>query len=364
MTGVRLSPTNPTVRYGLACALGALGAYDAGKEEIEKARKYGFPDSKLLQRFELLYSFGAAAKRVGGGIDAKIWELVDGGGDSVDPDQPIGMLGTEMLGSPRFGLAYSTLGVVAAASRKHSAAQHAALIGIGFDAVSPEVRLMAGFVFLQTGRFDDAREQFDVAIGMNGRDTIAYLGRGMASYYLNKPKDALRDSELACSLSPKRADCYLVKGLVLLQLARVNEAIESLQRSLKYDPRSAGANRVLADAYRYAGLTKEAEPPAIEATKLMPKWGHAHYTLGQVYVQSGRRKDAVAAFQRAVGAKRGFYEARLALGRELLSLGILREAHDNLAQAVQDAPRDSSARREATALLTKCKVLRALGSLF
>ncbi len=86
-----------------------------------------------------------------------------------------------------------------------------------------------------------AKDEIDKAIQLDGKLAMAYVSRGVGSYYLPAQMGggvdpALKDFDKAISLDPNLAEGYLWKGVALHKANRNNEARQALEKSLQLDP--------------------------------------------------------------------------------------------------------------------------------
>jgi tetratricopeptide (TPR) repeat protein len=86
-----------------------------------------------------------------------------------------------------------------------------------------------------------ARDEIDRAIQMNGNLALAYVSRGVGTYYLPASMGggidaAIKDFDKAISINPTLADAYLWKGIALHKANRNPEARQALQKALDLDP--------------------------------------------------------------------------------------------------------------------------------
>lgn len=86
-----------------------------------------------------------------------------------------------------------------------------------------------------------ARDEIEKAIQLNGKLAMAYVSRGVGTYYLPAQmgggvEPALKDFDTAISINPNLAEAYLWKGVALHKSNRNGEARQALEKSLQLDP--------------------------------------------------------------------------------------------------------------------------------
>jgi tetratricopeptide (TPR) repeat protein len=95
-----------------------------------------------------------------------------------------------------------------------------------------------------------ARDEIQKAIDLDPKLALAYVSRGVGSYYLPSQmgggvEPALKDLDKAIALDPKLADAYLWKGVVLRKANRNAEARQALAQALRLEPDRVWAKQQL-----------------------------------------------------------------------------------------------------------------------
>ncbi len=96
-----------------------------------------------------------------------------------------------------------------------------------------------------------ARDEINKAIELDKKLALAYVSRGVGSYYLPQQIGggtdvALRDIDEAISINPNLADAYLWKGVTLRKAGRNAEARQALERAMQLDPERVWTKEQLA----------------------------------------------------------------------------------------------------------------------
>jgi tetratricopeptide (TPR) repeat protein len=119
---------------------------------------------------------------------------------------------------------------------------------------SPIARGGLGMAYLDRGRLDEAREQFEMAI----------------------------------KLLPNDYKSYYNLGLVYHQKGNWNKAVENFKRSVAIHPRAIRAHYNLATLYAMRGLIDPAIQHYARVTELDPEDIEAHYNLGLAHAMQGK----------------------------------------------------------------------------
>ena len=199
---------------------------------------------------------------------------------------------------------------------------------------NPAGHICLGTAFNGTGNYEQAAEQFRIAVKLNPSEEAAYRGLAAAYERLEKPADAentykeaiqlrpdywgvynylglfywkqgrYREAESMFSkvvqLEPDNVRGYSNLGSMLLLQGRYQEAVPKLERSVAIRP-NADVYSNLATAFFYLHRYDEAAHAYEEAARLDPHSYLIQGNLGDVYYWTlGRRADAMNAYRRAV----------------------------------------------------------------
>jgi tetratricopeptide (TPR) repeat protein len=170
------------------------------------------------------------------------------------------------------------------------------------------------------GMLELARERFanrDYYGALLSLDDLAGSGRafadvhhlrGLAFSLLDRPDEALDEFDRALSLNGRYLEALLHRGLVLNQLGRADEA---------------------AAAFAAAAA---AEGPAVAgfSAPVAARLANEHARLGDLYAEAGALGEAVLEYRRAVQLGPAFHDLRLRLARLLLEAGNPLQAREDL----------------------------------
>jgi tetratricopeptide (TPR) repeat protein len=104
-----------------------------------------------------------------------------------------------------------------------------------------QLMLEAGYLWMDLGRFDNAREVLNGCIVLMPKSEVPHLALGTLEFVQGKHEKALQNYRTAQRLAPKsglpRAHC----GEALLFLGKVNEAMKELKAAQDVEPDGDGA---------------------------------------------------------------------------------------------------------------------------
>jgi len=238
-----------------------------------------------------------------------------------------------------------------------------------------------GFAYLQTGNWESAQTQFQIALAMNPKDTLSIYGNSLALFNLRKYSEAAHNLQLAVEILSERRENNqlladsLVLSAVISAVQKENAlAIEKLEKAIKLIPNHFDANFSLGRAYfgngeidksvnsfRQAVLIKPRDvrsrfflataleraeniPEALEeyrkVLELEPNSADGNLGLGVLLIKTeGDRSDeGLRALQQAVAINPNLYEAQITLGKTLVRLNRAAEAIEHLQKGAELAP--------------------------
>lgn len=149
------------------------------------------------------------------------------------------------------------------------------------------------------GDLNAALAEFERAIEVNPRLTVAYLGAGDIYRERGDYPEAERRYAQAARTEPQNFDAQYKHGLTLQLLNRVTEAVRAYLRALAIRPEDFEANLNLATAYLQLQEPGQALPYAQRAVRLNPSSGPARVNLGSVYAAMNRHSEAVTEYLQA-----------------------------------------------------------------
>lgn len=149
------------------------------------------------------------------------------------------------------------------------------------------------------GLIEDALREFEKAIEVNPRLTVAYMGAG--DIYREKGDYASAEARYAkaAELEPGNFGAQYLHGLCLQMLDKTSAAVRAYLRALGIRPEDFNATMNLGIAYLQLGEPSEAVGYLQRAVQLDPKSGSARTNLGAAYSALERHPEAVIEYQQA-----------------------------------------------------------------
>lgn len=133
----------------------------------------------------------------------------------------------------------------------------AGLVPVSKDEVV--ILLEAGYVLMDMGRFDDARDVFGGAVALLPKSEVPHLALGTLEFAQGRHDKALQEYRKAQALAPKSSLPRAHAGEALLFLNKPAEAVKELKAAIDVEPDGDGAR--LAQALLEAKEAGALPPP-------------------------------------------------------------------------------------------------------
>lgn len=206
---------------------------------------------------------------------------------------------------------------------------------------------LLGYLYQQTGRLNDAVEQFTAARRIQPADQAATVRLGDVYLDLNQLRDARQEFERVLEVFPALAQKGL--GEVAIRERRFGDAARHFDLALQRVPTATSLHYSLAMAYRGLGRAADARShmdkrgpgairigdPVVDGLQALVRGERGLVVLGRRAYDVGQYKEAADAFAKAADAAPASATPRVNLGLAYLQLGNTAEA----AQAFQAALR-------------------------
>ncbi|MBN1815591.1 MAG: tetratricopeptide repeat protein [Anaerolineae bacterium] len=162
-----------------------------------------------------------------------------------------------------------------------------------------------GYAYLGTNHiyrsdYSAAVAAYSRAIELNGRDIVAYGGRGAARYRLGEYALAVVDFDRVLDLDPGNAIVYNNRGYAYNNLGEYRRALTDLDHALELDPEFAIAYNGRGRTYVKLGEYERALADLNRALELDPQYASACDNLAHVYALQNQPDDACAWLEKAI----------------------------------------------------------------
>jgi len=193
-----------------------------------------------------------------------------------------------------------------------------------------------GFRLVKEKAYVQAIENFEKAIVIAPKDSLAVSGMGLGLYWLGKQDEALDEAEKAVHLSVMpdeltlvnslfvyintgkldeairigeealgkttvpRAEFYYNLGYAYVLKSKIDKAISQFERSIRVNPDFVFAYNNLGCVLWMKGLFEDAARRLREAIDRVPEYADAHFNLGVIYFHLNRLEDGYKEFKKVL----------------------------------------------------------------
>ena len=171
---------------------------------------------------------------------------------------------------------------------------------VGADAQSADAHHGMGRALFMGERHEEAVSAYGRAIALDGNHFMAHLDKGTALATMSRHKEAARAFERACMIKPRNAEARLKRAKSLYEVGRHEEALDSCRRAIEIEPDNPDVHATKADVLGELGRHEDALESIDRAIRLDRDDAGLHVKRGRTLDRLGRISDALAAYGRAI----------------------------------------------------------------
>jgi len=168
--------------------------------------------------------------------------------------------------------------------------------------------------------YDEAIENYSLAIKSDPLYAQAYLWRGHSKYATKKFDDAIHDYSKTIQLSPGDAEAYYYRGNAKYTLEKYNEAITDFTLTIKYEPKHGKAFYYRGLSYYFLNKYGAALDDLTTAAAITPD-ANTYYWLGNSQYGLEEYTLAIEHFNRSLELDPNFSSAYIYKAHSLYNLG-------------------------------------------
>ena len=154
--------------------------------------------------------------------------------------------------------------------------------------------------FFNSGKYQEAIDNYTKAIKLNPKFTGAYFNRGYARQKLSQYQEAIADLTKVAELDPKYPNVYYALGWNYCQAEQYQNAVDNYTKAIGSDPKNAKAYNNRGFNYGKIGQYQKAIDDFTKVTALNPKDAEAYNNRGFIYRKLGQYQKAIDDYTRAV----------------------------------------------------------------
>jgi tetratricopeptide (TPR) repeat protein len=178
---------------------------------------------------------------------------------------------------------------------------------------SPRVHVLLGDAYRVRERYEEAKEEYGIAIQLDPKSFPAHLGLALALFNQSKLEQALAELHRALEILPQDAEANFVTGHILVNQHQYAEALPYLKVALSNKPANPpNVHALIGKVNAAQGRTAD----AVAEMKLSleaDEDGSYHYQLYELYRKLGDQKSAAAALEKSEALRKKNRLARRAL---------------------------------------------------
>ncbi len=173
-------------------------------------------------------------------------------------------------------------------------------IALGFNPNDDKAHYDLGRILLEQSKIDEAARHFKQAILLNPRDGEFHTDYGYLLERLGRKDEAIAEYKTAISLNPKSALAHYNYGIFLAREGKIDEAITEFRSALAVKPDYAEAHYDIGNSFFSKGDLNNAKSHYIASMRLDPKRETTYNNLGLVYLRQGQVSQAIVQFNEAL----------------------------------------------------------------
>ena len=157
-----------------------------------------------------------------------------------------------------------------------------------------------GISYYKTRKFDEAIENFSIAIKLNSDYEIAYLNRGFTYTEKKETEKAIVDYNRVIQLNPNNATAYTYLGISFLMQNNCSEAIKNFNRAIELAPNYIEPYLHRSIAYFQMNDETKSRADYKRVMELNFKLALEHNRLAALHMRKGEYEQAISHFSNII----------------------------------------------------------------
>ena len=203
----------------------------------------------------------------------------------------------------------------------------------------PQILIELGELYIDTGRFEDARSVFQQLIEAEPVEGYGYLGLGMANEALGDTTKAVENYSKAINLDPQLPAREQLSRIYILR-EQWDEAIRVCQEAVQYDSTDLVSWLTIGEIYHQKGDTASAIQTYQQINDHFPQEWRAHLNLGRIYQDQQHYEKAFDEFKTITRLSPETFLGWLFSGVCLIQMESLDASLPHLRKAIELVPDD------------------------
>jgi tetratricopeptide (TPR) repeat protein len=203
--------------------------------------------------------------------------------------------------------------------------------------------VVRGRAFAMKGDVDHAIADYNEAIRINPKGSLAITFRGAAYHVRGDYDHAIADYDEAIRIDPKNATAYSNRGITFAAKNDDDRAVADYNEAIRIEPAFAAPHISRANIYWKKHDYDRALDDLSEAIRIDPKLAAAHDNRGQIYFAKGDVDRAITDYGEAIRVDPRFANAYNHRGKAYYDKADYGRALDDLSEAIRINPTLGSA---------------------
>tara|TARA_Y100000590_G_scaffold370707_1_gene432700 strand:- start:2953 stop:5133 length:2181 start_codon:yes stop_codon:yes gene_type:complete len=195
-----------------------------------------------------------------------------------------------------------------------------------------------GNAFFELKKFDLAIESFDKAIQIKPDYAEAYNNRGNALHELQKMELSIESFDKAIQVKPDYVEAYYNRGNALKDLKKFHEAIKSYNKAIQVKSDYFYAYNNLGNTLIELNEIESAIKNLNKAIEIKPDFSESYYNRGNAFLKLNKIESAIESYNKAIKIDPEYAQAYKNLGHALVSLDNTQDAFNSYNKAIQIKP--------------------------
>ncbi len=157
---------------------------------------------------------------------------------------------------------------------------------------------MAGQLYFDSGRFEEAASQYSQVLKQNARFPLAHFQRGRAMLQLSRAKEALDEAKLEQALNPDLSEGYILAAEANYELKQFTGCATEFQRAVAKNPQGSEVYVKMARCNRRSGSLDAGLSLLRQAESKESGNPDLYKELGALYQTKGMGEEALKAYDR------------------------------------------------------------------
>lgn len=172
--------------------------------------------------------------------------------------------------------------------------------GFALSDTTAHLYMTRGLIYMQTGRNEQALQDFSKAIKLSPEDPDLYIIR--ANYYLmnSEAYNAYSDISSAIKLSPENDEYYYYRAYILTNLNVHDEALIDIEKAINLNNQYADYYNLKFTIYMNMGNYDLAEQAVLKSIDIRPDDHYAYISLGDLYFQTSNMDRFCDCYKKAI----------------------------------------------------------------